>query len=543
MKTLRALYHLARADFLERVQRYSFVVTLLAATYLGLVVVSGDINLHLAQYRGVFNSAWVGLLMAQTTTVFLTPAGFYLIKNAVDRDRQTGVGQILASSPVSRLTYLLGKMLSNLAVLGTIVIVPALAAVLTQLTAGEARQLDLWALLSPFIFLALPALVFVAGMAVFFETVPWLRGGFGNIVYFFLWLLLFCGGLETHNVYADFTGFQWVSDKVGDYLRQTQPDCGSTIGLSIGGGDEDLRSFVWPGFDWLSTAWWLRLYWFGVSFALILLGALFFDRFDPARAGSRKWGAKRVGARLPEIQPTQPVFSSTGLGVGTLHGSMGVNRPRSFAGFHTASSPQQGSSYATILQAELRLMFKGQPWWWYAGAILLLIASLANSLEKSREDLLPFVWLWPVLLWSQMGTREARNKTHQLLFNAPHFLTRQLSAVWLAGVILALGSGAGIGIQLALAQDWSGLMGWTVGALFIPTAALAMGVWSGSGKLFEGLFMVCWYIGPIQKIGMLNFMTTSTTAVSAGLPVLYLVATVALLGAAVIGRRRQMEMV
>lgn len=80
------------------------------------------------------------------------------------------------------------------------------------------------------------------------------------------------------------------------------------------------------------------------------------------------------------------------------------------------------------------------------------------------------------------------------------------------------------------------------GALFIPTAALAMGVWSGSGKLFEGLFMVCWYIGPIQKIGMLNFMTTSSTAVSAGLPVLYLVATVALLVATVIGRRRQMEM-
>ncbi len=539
MKTLRALYHLARADFLERVQRYSFVVTLLAATYLGLAVVSGDINLHLAQYRGVFNSAWVGLLMTLTTTVFVTLAGFYLVKNAVDRDRQTGVGQILAASPINRLTYLLGKTLSNLAVLGAIVIVLALAAVLTQLTAGEARQLDLWALLSPFIFLALPALVFVAGMAVFFETVPWLRGGFGNIVYFFLWLLLFCGGLETQNAYADFTGFQWVADKVGDYLRQTQPDCGSGIGLSIGDGDEGFRSFVWPGFDWLSTAWWLRLYWIGVSFALILLGALFFDRFDPARTGSRKWGAKRDGAGLAAMQPAQPVFSTSEM----VHGTMGVNRPRSSAGFNTASSPQQGSGYATMLQAELRLMFKGQPWWWHAGAIILLIASLANPLEKSREELLPFVWLWPVLLWSQMGTREARNKTHQLLFNAPHFLTRQLSVVWLAGVILALGSGAGIGIQLVLAHDWSGLMGWTVGALFIPTAALAMGVWSGSGKLFEGLFMVCWYIGPIQKLGMLNFMTTSSAAVSAGLPVLYLVATVALLVAALIGRRRQMEMV
>ena len=107
----------------------------------------------------------------------------------------------------------------------------------------------------------------------------------------------------------------------------------------------------------------------------------------------------------------------------------------------------------------------------------------------------------------------------------------------MSGVILALLTGGGIGFKLLLAQDWSGLAGWAVGTMFIPSAALAMGVWSRSSKLFEALFILCWYIGPIHKAGQFNFMTTSPDAIAAELPKLYLGATIALLVAALIGRR------
>jgi hypothetical protein len=197
--------------------------------------------------------------------------------------------------------------------------------------------------------------------------------------------------------------------------------------------------------------------------------------------------------------------------------------------------------FGAVLLAELRLMLKGQSWWWHAGAASFLIASLANPLKDGREGLLPFVWLWPILLWSPMGTREARHKTSQLLFNAPHWVSRQLPATWLAGVILAFATGGGIGLKLALSHDWSGFLGWTVGATFIPTAALATGVWSRSSKLFEALFIVCWYIGPIQKVSQFNFMTTSPAAITAGLPYFYLLLTMVLMAVALIGRRRQME--
>ncbi len=43
-------------------------------------------------------------------------------------------------------------------------------------------------------------------------------------------------------------------------------------------------------------------------------------------------------------------------------------------------------------------------------------------------------------------------------------------------------------------------MAWLIGALFIPAAALALGVWSGSGKPFEILFTLFWYVGPLHAM-------------------------------------------
>ncbi|MGC1796908.1 MAG: hypothetical protein WA713_12545, partial [Candidatus Acidiferrales bacterium] len=52
------LQHLARADFLERVRRYSFLITLLLAIYFGYLAATGKITLRVGNMRGVYNSAW-----------------------------------------------------------------------------------------------------------------------------------------------------------------------------------------------------------------------------------------------------------------------------------------------------------------------------------------------------------------------------------------------------------------------------------------------------------------------------------------------------
>ena len=206
MNTLRILYHLARADFLERVRRYSFLLSLGATVFLGYTIARGDFYLELEGYQGVFNSAWVGGMVSASTILILSLFGFYLVKNAVNRDIQTGVGQIIATSPISKQLYLLGKWLSNLAVLSTMVVVLALAAVVMQLLVGGVEQIDLLKIFLPFVLLAIPAMALVAALAVFFETISWLRGGIGNALYFFVWIFAIIVSQSSHIIWLDWSG-------------------------------------------------------------------------------------------------------------------------------------------------------------------------------------------------------------------------------------------------------------------------------------------------------------------------------------------------
>ena len=97
------------------------------------------------------------------------------------------MGQIIATTPVSRAAYLVGKWISNFLVLFVLVLILAAAAVIMVLLQSEAA-LDLGALLMPFLAVALPYMALTAALAVVFETVPWLRGAVGNVIYFFVWI-------------------------------------------------------------------------------------------------------------------------------------------------------------------------------------------------------------------------------------------------------------------------------------------------------------------------------------------------------------------
>jgi hypothetical protein len=540
MNTVRILYHLARADFLERVRRYSFLLTLAATVYLGYAVIVDDVKLRFGDYRGVNNSAWVGLQMAMCATIFVSLAGFYVVKNTVDRDIQTRVGQILATTPIDKLDYLFGKGLSNLAVMAVIVLVLAVAAVVGQFWAGQDLRVELWPLLAPFLLIALPALAFVAALAVFFETLPGLRGGFGNVMYFFLWIFLLAYGPEAHNAFADCLGFGLLESymKVGLYAQL--PDYHGGMGIGILAGLHSYKSFLWEGFAWRIDLVSMRLYWFALALGLILLAAAFFDRFDPARglfrdrAPSPERTRRHLFSGWRERRAKAITLSSSAPanGAGTLKTRLHLP-PLDAA----PAQPRSG----TLLLAELRLMLKGQRWWWYAGAAGLLIAALASPAESARQDLLPWIWLWPVLLWSAMGTREARHQTDQLIFSAAYPVRRQFPAMWLAGVIVALLTGAGVALRVILAGDWAGLLGLSVGAIFIPTLALAFGVWSGTSKLFEVVYTIWWYAGPLNHVPGLDFMFTSPKSFSDHTLWSYLAATVVLFGCALLGRKRQIQ--
>jgi hypothetical protein len=116
-------------------------------------------------------------------------------------------------------------------------------------------------------------------------------------------------------------------------------------------------------------------------------------------------------------------------------------------------------------------------------------------------------------------------------------LWRQVPSQWLAGLIVTLLVSIGAIFRFIMDGDTVGLLALLSGAIFIPSLALASGVWSGTSKLFEILYMVIWYIGPLNKVPELDYIG----AHSNGRPEFFIPLSIALIAFAIFGRARQLR--
>ncbi len=519
MKSTHVIYHIARADFLERIRRYSFLVMLGLIVFLGYQTAIGNMALELGLYRGEFNSAWVGAMMSLIATFFIGWFGFYLVKGSVARDRETGVGQIMATTPLTRPLYLIGKWLSNFAVLMAMVAVLVLAAIVIQFLQAENTQINLIAFLSPFIFIVMPLMALVAAAAVLFESVTFLQGGVGNIVYFFAFISFLPLFMEdpTLKQYPAFepTGLGLLASDMGKAVTAIYPEYKGDFTLG-GGSVAATRVFTWNGVHWTPEFILARFSLIALAILLIFFAALFFDRFDPSRAKPKQ---RKPGATKPELSPVMPSPALSNIHLTPLNKA--INR----------------FSFFNVVMAEMKLLLMGQRWWWYTGMAGIIIACLVVPSTAVREFALPAAWVWPILLWSAIGSREIHHNVQQMTFSSASPLLRQLPAQWLAGLIVTLLVSIGAILRLTVDGDTTGLLALLSGAFFIPSLALAAGVWSGTSKLFEILYMLLWYLGPLNKLMSMDYIGSHGN----GRPEFFIPVSIGLIVIAFVGRARQIR--
>ncbi len=519
---MNAVLGVAAADFRESVRRFSFVVIVALAVLLGYAVLSEVFVLRLGEHRGLYNAAWIGTLMATTLGFFLSLAGFYLVRGGVQRDAATGVGEILAATPLRAGAYAAGKFVSNAAVLLVVVAVLAAAALVMLLVHGEDRTFDAVHLFMPFLVFATPVALLVAAVAVLFDCVPPLREMTGNVVYFVAWMV------AVPFVGLELFGFASIVRSMSAALDAATGSYGG--GIVLGTGGVELQTFVWSGFAWGPEVIG-RLGYVGAALALAAVATVPFDRFDPSRRRTR---GRRVPGRATLAGPTpepeaEPIDVPRSPVSGTVH----------VVPTGAAMSRSTLDLLARVLVAEVALLVKGRPLVWYLGAAGWIVACLVAPADAVQRWLLPLAWLWPLQPWSEMGARETVHRTRELLFSAPAPVLRQLPAAWLAGVLLALLTGLGALVRLPVEPTL--VPGFLAGALFIPSLALLLGLVGGTGRTFQIVWMVLWYLGPMNGIPAFD-VTGATAAGSAlGAPWYYAVGGLVLLGLAVPVRQHQVR--
>ncbi|WP_327675121.1 hypothetical protein [Kitasatospora sp. NBC_00458] len=517
-------------DFRDRVRRPAYAVTLLAAVGLGLLAVPPAdghwVILALGQYRGEYNSAYVGTATALAGALWLTLGGFYVVRKGLGRDEETGVGRILAATPLRTADLLLAKFLGNLLVLGSMLGVLALTAPALQLVRGEDRAVDPIALLTPFLLLTLPLLAVTAAVAVFFETVPLLRGGLGNVAWFVFAPTLLIAG-EAPGAPFGGLGLGPAAASLSDGLAARGVDLGGEeFSLGLTRVDPPLEPFPWDGTAFGAGFLVQRLLLVLLAIGLAALPALWFHRYDPAR-GSGGW-ADPGGRRAADAEPfpvapgapvTFPVAPAPLPRPATVGGSGGGSgRNDSGRGF--------GRGFGRLLAGETRILLGEASRWWWPVAAVLALAGLAVPPETGTGALLPAAWVWPVLLWSRLGSRAAEYGLEVLLGAYPAARARLL-AEWASGVLLTALTGAGVLVRLVAAGDTAGAAAWAAGALFVPSLALALGVLSRTHRLFQALYLPLWYL-VVNQVAALDFMGAVRRAGQPAGPSPLLVAAVAL---------------
>src|SRR5436190_12972112 len=286
------------ADFRIRFRRVSTVIVfLLLSAFAYLWIPSPSTGRALIQINGrraINNSGAIGLGTASIGMIFVGLFGYYVISSAIRRDIVSRCGLIAASTSMRTGEYLLGKFVGNLTFLATFLCGFMVSSMVMLAVRGEAR-LDPFVFIEQYLLLTPAAIVFVSAVAVLFESIRWLSGKFGDVVYFFLWITvigLVVANETTHGRINwarcfDFTGFGFMIDQMQRTLHT------ETVSIGASSFDPTKPTILFPGLT-LTREWTVpRLVSLLAPLMLLPVAALFFHRFDPVRTGRASGKGRR----------------------------------------------------------------------------------------------------------------------------------------------------------------------------------------------------------------------------------------------------------
>jgi hypothetical protein len=474
-------------------------------------------------YTGVPTAAWYGGLVAGIGTTVLLLFGYPLVSGSLHRDRTTNVAELVATAPLSNSSYLVGKWASNLALLAVV------TTLLFGATAGSfllqgTGPFDPIAIVTPFVVLTLPTMAVVAAAGVCFETLRPLRGTGGTVLYFVLAVVGVIISVPPQSP-LDLTGLVALRQSMATSIAAQYPGFeGPFAAFAYTDSQTGLQSFRWAGLS-VVPAVVSRLPVLAVGAGLLAVSVVSFDRFDETKGWSL--GGLRRGGTPDETASASPSPLTTSSPSAGQDGSVSL-------------PPVTATRFAVgrALAAEFKMAVRGHRRLWYVGWLAALIGTAVAPLDALQSLVVPVALLVPLPVWSSLGAREQIHRTEELVFATSNPL-RLLAVSYLVGVGVGASVIAPALVRYGLGGSTSGLLGAIAAVLFLPAAALAAGVWSGRPTVFEIGYLAAWYLGPMNGLGLLDYVGATAAAGSSGVQWAYLVASAVAVAVAAVGRKRR----
>ncbi len=472
---VRRVIATVKADLLIRFRRLSTLVVFLVLNLLAYLSIPDPATGYAVlvvedSRRALYNSAAIGMATAMLASIFIGLTGFYVISNAIGRDISSRCGFVIASTTVRGGEYLFAKLLGNLVFLGTFTAGFMLCSMGMLIVRNEAA-LEPWLFVKQYLLLVPPMVVLVAVLAIVFESVPFLAGRIGDVLYFFLWMacLSFTLSLVAVGVdpgparYLDFAGFGFVASQLMPGMEQAN--------LSIGGSFDPAKPlFVFHGLV-LDRVWLLpRIGSLLIPLPLLLVAIRSFHRFDPAllRAGvdrSRRSWTARINLALKPIARVLPGFGRSSAGPPSLLAAAVIDARMTVAAYPIILLPALGLAVATVATPPGAFM---------RGVVPIALATACVAI-------------------ADMPCRDRRAGTLGMIHPVPRLRAgfvwwKLLAATGVAMVLL----GAPLA-RMVVAHPGS-VPVFAIGVFLVMAAGTSLGVISETPKTFTVVFLTFWYV-------------------------------------------------
>jgi len=523
-KRLRAV---ALSDFRIRFRKTSTAVTFVLLSLTAYLLVpdpaTGNTLMEIDHHRVFYNSTSIALATACLYSILLSLFGFYLVSNSVRKDIDSRAGFIVASTPLRSVEYLAGKLFGNILFLGALAAGFLLSCGAMYLLRGEApleplEFLKYYALLMP------PSVVFVSVIALLFESISFLSGRLGDIVYFFFWILGIgvAAGVITADpsslspnqphwtAYFDPQGVALIAQHV-----KTATGTGSfTIGYTP--FDRDTAPVILqtlkPGVPHLLARFSSML----IPIPLLGLALLLFHRFDPTKLRVSHGKARRGWVKGTNLllKPLARTF-------------------RFMLGFPRTN--RLGWFFGAVL-AEFWMVLTAYPILPVL-AVASSVVSLFLPLPAVTQVLLPVAFLILIPPLAEAACRERRFGTGQMIFVSPLFKSLYVGCKFAACVILVLFF-TGIGLLRVAFSAPGAALSLLIGAAVFAAVAVCLGVIVASPKAFVVVALLFWYLALSDRgrVPALDFAGWFGTA-GANVRLSYAILTLLLLATAQIAYR------
>lgn len=429
--------------------------------------------------RVVYTSATLALGSAVTFGILFGLAGFYLLRGRVDEDLQLGLGEVIASTPLSNLAFLFSRWLSGVLYLSLLLTGLLATTLIYHLLRGEGA-IDPSIYIQTYCLLLLPSVFFNSASALLFDSIPMLMGKLGDLLFFGIWIaqIVLVATLDHSTpvstsfhpiLAADFLGLGSGMMILVNQLHTSHYSIG-VVSFNSALPSVNLTHFTWSYSMLITRA-------ISAVFALIPIfpTCLFFHRYSSDRIKVSKSTGRRklltsINRQLrPLTQLIDPLFSLASR-TSDSNAHILAEIAVSFSSFPLAMLAL-GMGYATsILVSDNQLPAA-------LAAIItfwgIFISDISCRDHRARMD---------AMVCSTLGGRQAQNHC-------------QFIATWILGLLFVLPFIVRLAFQPATPQSNSfvNIASLLTGLFGLSALANLLGRSTGSSRLFMTLFLFCLY--------------------------------------------------